>query len=131
MAYPIPVLTKAGAGTDVDRPYVNRNKNYQFVVPVTNAGIGQLSSFKCSEATVVNKSGQVLNIFDGSQAETWPLDYTGYNTLSTSTRSFLLDENDSFTFKGLTESSQLSASLASGSGNIYVSTSYFSSTISL
>tara|TARA_R100000278_G_scaffold45281_3_gene39353 strand:+ start:709 stop:1101 length:393 start_codon:yes stop_codon:yes gene_type:complete len=130
MSYPNPVLSKAGAGTDVDRPYVNRNKNYQFAVPIAT-GIGQLSSFKCSEATVVNKSGQSLSIFDGSQSETWPLDYTGYNTLSTSSRAFLLDDNDSFTFKGLTDSSQLSASVGSSSGTIYVRTSYFSNSISL
>ena len=53
-----------------------------------------LSTLDCSEVIVVNKTGDVIYIYDESS----PLDSP-----------MLMDDNDVFTFRGVTNSNQLSA----------------------
>lgn len=71
-----------------------------------------LSAQPCSEVIISNKSGQTLYVFD--------------NGYSTDSNAFALSSNDTFTFRGITDSSAVSAKTASGSGNICYRTQYFS-----
>lgn len=71
----------------------------------------QLSSYPCSEVIITNKTGVNVTIFDN-----------GYNN---ALNSMLLSNNDTYTFRGITNTSVVSASAAS-TGDIYYRTQYFS-----
>jgi len=117
MSYPAPKLSDA----DVPNTYVNRNKNFQFNISITNSAFTQLSSHPCSEATITNRSGNPLFIFDGSQ--------TGQTAYSLEQhRAMVLNANDSMTFRGITNSDQLTGKTSSGTGLVYVRTSFASNT---
>jgi hypothetical protein len=70
-----------------------------------------LSSQPCSEVIVVNKTGGTLTIFDNGHSD--------------SDFGFLLGSNESFTFRGITNTNVVSA-IAASSGNIYYRTQFFS-----
>lgn len=123
MAYPIPKLSDAGDGTDVNNPYVNRNKNFQFNTLISNSVVKELSSFPCSEATLSNRTGQIVYIYDGSQGQT--------GVALEQHRAMQLNANDTMTFRGLTNSRELSAKTTSGTGTIYVRTAFASNLNSL
>ena len=99
-------------------------------VPTTNNGstffnINECRSFKqtistnlvaltaqpCSEVIIVNKTGGTVTIYD--------------NGYSASNFGFLLASNESFTFRGITNTNVVSA-IAASSGDIYYRTQYFS-----
>jgi hypothetical protein len=71
-----------------------------------------LSAQICSEVIIVNRSGADIKVFDSNNFD--------------SSNAFLLEADDSFVFRGLTNSNQLSAQSLSGSGTIYYRTQYFS-----
>lgn len=93
--------------------FYNRNK-----VNVFNMNIGtsitQLSAFSCIDAIIINRTGGDLYV------------YQDINSI-TDDRRMLLEDNESFLFKGITNSNNLSAS-ASSAGVIYVQTQYYSNT---
>jgi hypothetical protein len=70
-----------------------------------------LTSYPCSEVIIVNKTGGAVSIYDNG--------YTAANN------AFLLGNNESFTFRGVTNSNMISA-IAASSGDIYYRTQYFS-----
>lgn len=71
----------------------------------------QLSAHPCSEVIIVNKTGNSLTVYDN-----------GYDSTDFG---FLLANNESFTFRGITNSSVVSA-VAASSGAIYFRTQFFS-----
>ena len=71
----------------------------------------QLSSYPCSEVIIVNRTGSDILVYDN-------------NNFSIN-NSFLLGINESFTFRGITNTSVISA-IALSAGNIYYRTQYFS-----
>ena len=70
-----------------------------------------LTSYPCSEVVIVNKTGGAVTIYD--------------NGFTASNCGFLLSNNESFTFRGVTNSNSISA-IAASSGDIYYRTQYFS-----
>jgi len=66
----------------------------------------------CSEVIFVNRTGSSVLIYDNEYAD--------------DSNSFLLANGESFTFRGITNTSTVSAKTLSGSGNIYYRTQYFS-----
>lgn len=96
--------------------YYNRNICRSFNQPLST-NLVALSAQTCAEVILYNKTGQDIQVFD-----------SGYSNAS---NAFVLSNNDSFVIRGLTNSSQVSAKTASGSGMIYYRTQFFSSNISL
>ena len=70
-----------------------------------------LTSYPCSEVVIVNKTGGILTIYDN-----------GYTALN---NGFILADNESFTFRGITNANSVSA-IAASSGSIYYRTQFFS-----
>lgn len=75
-------------------------------------GLTKLSGTRCGEVIIWNRSGANLTVYDKGR--------------SASAEGFLLEDNDQFTFRGLTSSDQVSATAATA-GVIYVRSQYFSS----
>lgn len=73
--------------------------------------ITQLSAHPCSEVIIVNKTGGALTVYDN-----------GFDSLDFG---FLLATNESFTFRGITNTSVVSA-VAASAGTIYFRTQFFS-----
>jgi len=91
--------------------YFNRNISRSFNLSL-NAGLCCLPAQVCAEIIIVNKTGQTVNVFD-----------QGYNAAA---NAFQLANNDTFTFRGLTNANQLSAQTTSGAGTLYYRTQFFS-----
>jgi len=72
---------------------------------VATTGLAPLSSQECSEVIIINKTPESLFIYDS-------------NNFNDSNR-MLLSAGDTFTFRGVTNSNQISAKLAANSGTIY------------
>jgi hypothetical protein len=72
----------------------------------------QLSTQPCSEAIIVNRTGADLLVYD--------------NEYLSDFNAFLLSDGESFTFRGITNTSTISAKTTSGAGSIYYRTQYFS-----
>jgi hypothetical protein len=77
-----------------------------------SSNLVQLYSYPCSELVLVNRTGQVLYVYD--------------NNYYDPEFAFLLANNESFVFRGLTNSGTVSAQTLSGSGLIFYRTQYFS-----
>ena len=92
-------------------PFVNKNQSYSFNTNITTALVG-LSSYKASEVLISNKSGQVINIFDGGR--------------DSADQGFQLDDNDSMVLRGITNTDEVSAQTTSGNGTVYFRSAYFS-----
>ena len=112
MGYPIPTLTKAGAGTNVNDPAANLNKSYSFNFDVTTV-LAKLSSFPASEVLISNKSGQSLNIFD--------------NGRTNANNAFQLNDDESLVLRGITNTDQVSVQTTGGNGSVYFRSAYYSS----
>lgn len=93
--------------------FTNLNKSKSFNQNVDSTLIS-LSSQECSEVIIVNRSGVDIKVFDLNNFD--------------SSNAFLLEADDSFVFRGLTNSDQISAQTLSGSGTIYYRTQFFSIT---
>ena len=94
--------------------YVNLNKCRSFNQAIS-ASLLPLEDQICSEVVIVNRTTEPILVFDG-----------GY---SNAQNGFLLAPLESSTFRGITNTNQVSAkSTASGTGDIYYRTQYFSIT---
>lgn len=91
--------------------YYNLNVCKSFNIAVTTALV-KFPFQICSEVIVKNTTGQGVYIFDQNN--------------SASSNAFLLSANEEFTFRGLTNSSQVSAQTTAGSGLLSFRTQYFS-----
>ena len=91
--------------------YQNANVCRSFKQTLTTA-LTSLSSQPCSEVIIINRTGQNILVYD--------------NNFSSAANEFLLADSESFTFRGITNTSMVSAKTASGSGDIYYRTQYFS-----
>lgn len=91
--------------------FYNQNECRSFNQTVTTA-LTRLSSQPCSEVILINRTTSTLSAYDN-----------GYNQESFA---MLLPANAEFTFRGVTNSDQLSAK-AAVTGPIFYRTQYFSS----
>ncbi len=91
--------------------YINRNVCRSFTVGLTT-GLSALANQICSEVTILNNTGQSVLFYDG-----------GFDTVS---NGFLVEDTQTFTFRGLTNAMQLSAATLSGAGNLSYRTQYYS-----
>lgn len=89
--------------------YFNRNQCRSFKLNIS--GLTALADQACSEVVIVNRTGGSITIYD-----------QGY---SDEANSFLLADLESATFRGITNTLQVSAS---GSGDIYYRTQFYSNT---
>lgn len=93
--------------------YTNINECRTYNLSLTT-GLSALRNEICSEVILVNKTGSVVNVFDN-----------GYSAASAA---MLLDDNDTFTLRGITTTAQVSAQTVSGAGVLYYRTQMYSST---
>lgn len=86
--------------------FTNIESGESFNIGLTTT-IARLSSFPCTEATLINRTGQAIYIYDklGIYADN---------------RRLSLPNDQQITLKGLTNTDSLSASTASASGTLYV-----------
>ena len=92
--------------------YVNLNKCRSFNQAIA-ASLTPLADQICSEVVIVNRTTKPILVFDG-----------GY---SDAQNGFLLASLESATFRGITNTNQVSAkSTAGGTGDIYYRTQFYS-----
>ena len=87
--------------------YVNLNKCRSY--KITLAGLTKLVDQSCSEVIIVNRTGADILVYD-----------SGFDAAD---NAFLLGNLESATFRGVTNSNMVSAS---GTGDIYIRTQFFS-----
>lgn len=90
--------------------YFNINECRSFN-QVVSTNLVKLSAQPCSEVILVNRTGGNLSAYDGGRSQ--------------DQFAFVLTNNEQFTFRGLTNSDQLSTK-AAGTGTIFYRTQYFS-----
>jgi hypothetical protein len=90
--------------------FYNQNDCRTFKQTITTSLV-RLSSYPCSEVIITNRTGGNVNIFD--------------NDYNSTQNAMLLLNNDTYTFRGITNTSVVSAS-AAATGDIYYRTQYFS-----
>lgn len=100
-------------------PYTNNNGSTFYNINdcrsfnlTLSTNLVALTAYPCSEVILINKTGQSVYIYD-----------SGYS--GTATR-LLIDNNETFTLRGITNSAQVSAQTLSGGGTLYYRTQYFS-----
>lgn len=77
-----------------------------------NTGLTALQFCTCSEVLIINKTGGSVYLYDS-------------NNFSDANR-LLLENNEQTVLRGITNSSQVSAKTASGSGTLYYRTQFYS-----
>lgn len=77
-----------------------------------NTTLSALQLCTCSEVIIINHTGQQVYIYDSNN----------FND----TNRLLLDNNQQIVIRGITNSSQVSAKTASGSGTLYYRTQFYS-----
>jgi len=92
--------------------WVNQNVCRSFNHSVTTA-VRTLSSQECSEVLIVNRGVNDVYIIDNEYSET--------------THAFVIKPGESFTFRGITNTSTVSAYTTGATTNIYYRTAYYSS----
>jgi hypothetical protein len=90
--------------------FFNQNDCRSFKQTI-GATLVQLSSYPCSEVIITNRTSGNVTIYD--------------NGLNNAASAMLLIPNDTYTFRGITNTSVVSASAVS-TGDIYYRTQYFS-----
>lgn len=95
-----------------DPLYVNPNICRTFTQVISTVTVAISSNQVCGEAYIVNKTGGNVFIYD--------------NGYSDAEYGFLLEDNDSATFHGITNLTAISAATSSGSGTIYIRAKYYS-----
>ena len=103
-----------------DGDYINLNTCRSHTLAATTAlqaltGFDQAafgSGILCSEVLIINKSGEDAYIYDSG-------------IIHDATR-LLIEDNESITIRGITNSHEVSAKLGSGTGTIYYRTQRFS-----
>jgi hypothetical protein len=76
-----------------------------------NTGLSVLVNQPCSEVTIYNRGYSILEIYDN-----------GYTSAS---NALILSGGENVSVRGITNSNQVSAKFASGSGTIYYRTAFF------
>ena len=104
---PVPFTSNSGS------TYFNINECRSFNQPVGNSAFAKLSSQVCSEVTIFNKTGQICFIYDN-------------NYIADGER-LSLDDNDTVTIRGITNTELVSAKTAASAGMLYYRTAFFSS----
>lgn len=110
--FPLDPDYKPSAYTDCGQTYININKCKSFKQGLVNGILTPLSGQICSEVVFVNRTGVDVEVYDGG--------------LEDEAHSFLLLNNESATFRGLTNSCQVSAKAIGGAGDVYYRTQYYS-----
>jgi len=87
--------------------YVNLNKCRSYKIAI--AGLTKLVDQRCSEVIIVNRTGAEILVYD-----------SGFDAAE---NAFALGDQESFTFRGVTNSDQITAN---GTGDIYIRTQFFS-----
>ena len=90
--------------------FFNKNDCHSFKQSI-GTSLTQLSAYTCSEVIIVNRTAGNVLIFD--------------NNNFSFDNSFLLAAGESFTFRGITNTSVVSA-IALSAGEVYCRTQYFS-----
>tara|TARA_R110001583_G_scaffold61934_6_gene182508 strand:- start:144 stop:488 length:345 start_codon:yes stop_codon:yes gene_type:complete len=98
--------------------YFNLNQCRSFAQAIGTTAVSQLTAQPCSEVILVNRTGATLSAFDQNNIG------TDNQTVSAFVMTVKTDE--SFTFRGLTNSNELSV-IGGLAGNINYRTQYFSS----
>ena len=114
--------------TNSGNSYFNNNECRSFNIRVGTgmtrlSGVDSTAPFLgqlCSEVTIINKTGQNVEIYD--RADAW-----GDAEAIAPNRGLLLDDNDSIILRGLTNVNQVSAKTTTGAGILYYRTQFFSS----
>lgn len=99
------------SSTNNGSTFYNINDCRSFNQTVSTALVA-LSGYPCSEVIIINKTGASVYIYDSS--------------FFNDTNRLLLESNESIALRGITNSNQVSAKTASGSGTLYFRTQYFS-----
>ena len=101
--------------------FINKNQSNTFNMTISSVvafgGLSQLSAFQASEVLISNKSGHIYD--NGLTSETFAEVYQD-------SRRFLLENSESMVLRGITDTSQVSAKIASGQGTIYFRSAFFS-----
>ena len=121
-------MPEAPTTNDRSNQYFNRNECRSFNIVLGSSmtrlsGVDSAAPFKgqeCSEVTIINKTGQDVEIYD--RADAW-----GDAEAIAPSRGLLLDDNDSIIIRGLTNVNQVSAKTTTGAGILYYRTQFFSS----
>ena len=104
----------------MEMSFTNRNVCKSWKQTATTSWTS-LTAQECSEVIIVNKTGgNDLIIHTDNSDPTAP---------ATTHNSFLLENDDSFTFRGITNCNQVSAKKSSGSGDFYYRTQFYSSSV--
>ena len=82
-----------------------------FVQTITTSLVA-LSSFRCSESMIINRTGEDLYIYDNDN-------FDDVNRL-------LILDGESFTLRGISNSATISAKTGANSGDVYYRAQYFS-----
>lgn len=88
---------------------INHCRSFNLAI---SASLQAFTNEICSEVIIVNKTGKDVIIYDG-----------GYIAAS---NGFLLEDNDTFTIRGITNAMQVSAISAGNGGNLYYRTQWYS-----
>ena len=96
--------------------YRNLNICRSFKQSLPSTVLTALSSQTCSEVIFVNRTGVPVEIYDKGYAD--------------AANSFLLEDKESDTFRGVTNSDQVSAKAIGGTGNVYYRTQFYSNNTS-
>ena len=103
-------------GNNATLTFVNRNLCASFNMPMTT-NFAALSSSNCGEVYIYNNTGQglLVNDFDSADAS----------------KNFLIPNGGNMTFRGITNSNQVSAKLVTGTatGLVYCRAQYFSQNV--
>tara|TARA_Y100000310_G_scaffold301929_1_gene338801 strand:+ start:314 stop:661 length:348 start_codon:yes stop_codon:yes gene_type:complete len=98
--------------------YFNTNQCRSFAQTIVTTAVTQLTAQPCSEVILVNRTGATLSAFDQN--------YIFTNNKTVSAFAMTVKTDESFTFRGLTNSDQLSV-IGSSAGMINFRTQFFSS----
>lgn len=88
---------------------INECRSFNQTVGIT---LAPLSGAPCSEVIIYNKTGAIVYLYDSG--------------FSSDSNRLQLENNENMTLRGITNSSQVSAKTASGSGLLYYRTQYYS-----
>jgi hypothetical protein len=91
--------------------YININECRSFNQPLTTTLVG-LSAQVCSEVIIYNKTGQSIFIYDSNYSD--------------DSNRILLDDNDTITIRGITNTEQVSAKTGASNGTVYFRTQFYS-----
>lgn len=94
--------------------YFNRNVCRSFTVSLTTSLLA-LANQVCSEVVVLNNTGQNVIFYDSGFAG--------------AANGFLVEDAQTFTFRGLTNAMQLSAATVAGTGDLSYRTQYYSNSV--